>query len=69
LLWSPLLRQRLVPLVAAQTSADLQTLAELIDAGAIKPVVDKSFHLHEVAAALKHISGGDARAKTVISVP
>ena len=66
LLWSPLIRQRLVPLVATQNSADLQTLAGLIDAGSVKPVVDRAFPLHEVAAALEHISGGHARAKTVI---
>ncbi|MCR6032138.1 zinc-binding dehydrogenase [Nocardioides sp. zg-579] len=68
LLWSPLVRQRLVPLMATQNSADLRVLAGLIEAGGVKPVVDRVFPLHEVAAALEHISGGHARAKTVISL-
>lgn len=68
LLWSPLLRQRLVPLMATQNGADLHTLARLIEAGAVQPVVDRVFPLHDAAAALEHINSGHARAKTVISL-
>ncbi len=68
LLWSPLVRQRLVPLMATQNSADLRLLAGLIEAGGVKAVVDRVFPLHEAAAALAHLSSGHARAKTVISL-
>jgi NADPH:quinone reductase-like Zn-dependent oxidoreductase len=69
LLWSPLVRQRLVPLMATQNGDDLQTLADLIDAGQLKPIVDKVFQLHEAPAALDHINSGHARAKAVITLP
>lgn len=67
-LWSPLLRHRLVPLVSTQNRADLETLAELIDAEGVRPVVDRVFPLHEVALALEHVNGGHARAKTVLTL-
>lgn len=67
-LWSPLLRHRLVPLMSTQNRADLETLAELIDAEGVRPVVDRVFPLHEVALALEHVNGGHARAKTVLTL-
>lgn len=68
LLWSPLLRQRLVPLMATQNTADLLALTRLIEDGAVTPVLDQVLGLNEVAAALDHLHAGHAQAKTVISL-
>ncbi|NPC96457.1 NAD(P)-dependent alcohol dehydrogenase [Nocardioides sp. zg-DK7169] len=68
LLWSPMLRQRLVPLTARQSRADLVSLARLIDAGEVRPVVDRTFRLEDAAAAVAHVGSGHARAKTVLSL-
>lgn len=67
-IWSPLLRQRLVPLTARQSRADLDTLTRLIDSGEVRPVVDRTFGFEDAAAAVAHVGSGHARAKTVLSL-
>lgn len=48
--------------------AGLAQLAGLIDAGAIRPVVDKVFPFAETGAALAYVETGRARGKVVIKV-
>ncbi len=48
--------------------ADLQQLAKLLEAGALVPVVEKSYPLSETAAAIQHIVAEHARGKVVITV-
>ncbi|MGL5867127.1 MAG: NAD(P)-dependent alcohol dehydrogenase, partial [Dermatophilaceae bacterium] len=67
-LLSPFVRQRLVMLVAREDGADLRRLVELVDAGAVRPVIDRRFALDEVAAAVDHVAAGRARGKVVIDV-
>jgi NADPH:quinone reductase-like Zn-dependent oxidoreductase len=47
---------------------DVVLLKELIDAGKIKPVIDRRYPLHEVAEALRYLDEGHARGKVVITV-
>ncbi len=47
---------------------DLLELKQLIEAGSVTPVIDRSFPLSETAAAIAHVGEGHARGKTVISV-
>lgn len=47
---------------------DLYFLKELIEAGKIKPVIDRCYKLSEVATALKYYSEGHTKGKIVISV-
>jgi len=44
-------------------------LTKLEEAGQITPVIDKTYPLHETAAALRHIEVGHARGKVVVSLP
>ncbi len=45
---------------------DVERLQELIEAGSVKPVIDRSFPLDEVAAALRHVDDGHARGKVLV---
>jgi NADPH:quinone reductase-like Zn-dependent oxidoreductase len=47
---------------------DVDRLKELIAAGAVKPVIDRRYPLHEVVAALRHVDEGRARGKVVITI-
>ena len=60
--------QRVKVLAAHPDASDLAALRELIEAGAITPVIDRRFSLSEVPAALAHFSRGHARGKSVIRI-
>jgi len=49
-------------------SEDVATVAGLIAAGAVRPVIDRRFPLSEVAAALRWVDEGHARGKVLIIV-
>lgn len=67
-LWSPLLRQRLVPLLAKDCHEDLDALVELHRAGAFAPQIDSTFPLANTAAAMDHLVSGAVRGKVVIEI-
>ena len=55
--------------LAAKTSQkDLVFVKELIEAGKVVPVIDKSYPLSEVPEALRYYGGGHARGKVVITM-
>ena len=60
--------QKMLPFVAKASSDDLQALRELIEAGRIKPVIDRTYPLSEAADAIRYLETGHARGKVVISV-
>ncbi|MEU4715692.1 NAD(P)-dependent alcohol dehydrogenase [Micromonospora purpureochromogenes] len=66
LLLSPLVRQRLIPLVAKESSENLDALTALVDTGRLRPVLDRSWPLAEAADAIRHLRGGHARGKNVV---
>ncbi len=68
ILMSPFIGQTLRPLVAKPSSNDLQFLSELIEAGRVAPVIDRTYPLTEAADAIRYIETGHARGKVVISV-
>jgi NADPH:quinone reductase-like Zn-dependent oxidoreductase len=47
---------------------DVAALKELITAGSVKPVIDRSFPLNDVVDALRWVNDGHARGKVVITV-
>ena len=47
----------------------LRDITALIEAGAIKPVVDRVFPLDAAADALAYVATGRAKGKVVITVP
>ena len=68
LLLSPFSKQHLRMFVASENAADLAVLTELIEAGKVTPVVDRTFPLAETAAAVAYMSGGKARGKVAVTV-
>lgn len=60
--------RKLKGLVAKETHLDLEALASMIEAGSVKPVVDKVFPLDEAPAAIQYLREGRARGKVVVSV-
>jgi NADPH:quinone reductase-like Zn-dependent oxidoreductase len=67
-LLSGLVRQRLRPLVSKERRADLLELKELIEAGKVTPVIDRTYPLSEVPQAIRYLEEGHARGKVVITV-
>jgi NADPH:quinone reductase-like Zn-dependent oxidoreductase len=68
LLLSPFIGARLVPLVAPESAANLDVLRELIEAGEVTPVIDRTYPLVDVADAIRRIEDGHARGKLVITI-
>jgi NADPH:quinone reductase-like Zn-dependent oxidoreductase len=65
---SPLVSQRLSPFEAKRSGQDLQVMKELIEAGTVMPVIDRTFSLSDVPAAIRYLEEGHARGKIVITV-
>lgn len=68
LLLSPFVRHRLRPFVAKELRTDLLVLKELVEASALRPVVDQVFPLSEAPQALTYLVEGHARGKVVLAV-
>ncbi|KOU61716.1 NADPH:quinone reductase [Streptomyces sp. MMG1533] len=65
---SPFVRQRLLELPAKPGKANLAALRELVEAGKIAPVVDRTYPLSEVPEAMRYLEVEHARAKVVVTV-
>jgi NADPH:quinone reductase-like Zn-dependent oxidoreductase len=65
---SPFVGQRLAPFEAKQSSQDLKTLKELIEAGELSPVIDRTYPLRQTPEAIRYLEQGHARGKVVITV-
>jgi NADPH:quinone reductase-like Zn-dependent oxidoreductase len=60
--------QRLRGLTSKVTQEDLQTVSELIDAGKVRPVIDRTYPLIEAPDAIRYLEKGHPRGKVVIDV-
>jgi NADPH:quinone reductase-like Zn-dependent oxidoreductase len=69
LLLSPFVHQKFLMFIADLNQRGLDALPDLMQAGKLTPVVDRSYSLAEVAAAVRYLELGHARGKVVISVP
>jgi NADPH:quinone reductase-like Zn-dependent oxidoreductase len=65
---SPFVRQRLRGFLTKQTNEDLVTLAALVEAGEVTPIIDGTYALSEVPEAISYLEQGHARGKVVITV-
>lgn len=67
-LLSPFVRQRLVTFLAKEDAETLEAVNELVSAGAVTPVVDRSYPLHEVVDALRRLEDGSGAGRVVLTV-
>jgi NADPH:quinone reductase-like Zn-dependent oxidoreductase len=67
-LLSAVIRQRLRFFVAVARRPDLETIRELVDDGAVKPAVDRTYPLADAPQAIRDLEEGRVRGKAVITV-
>jgi NADPH:quinone reductase-like Zn-dependent oxidoreductase len=60
--------QRMGNIMAFATKNDLVVLAELLETGKIKPVIDRTVALRDVPAAIRYLENEHARGKIVVRV-
>ena len=68
LLLSPFVRQNLRSFISVERTEDLLFLTELIEAGKVTPVIDRTYPLSEAPDAIRHLRQGHVRGKVVITV-
>jgi NADPH:quinone reductase-like Zn-dependent oxidoreductase len=68
LLLSRFVDQKLTTFICRENQEDLLVLKELIEAGKVTPVIDRSYPLSEAANAIRYLEQGHARGKVVITV-
>ena len=57
---------KLKPFIVSLNQPDLLVLTELVEAGKIKPFIERTYPLREVADALRHVGEGHSQGQTVI---
>jgi NADPH:quinone reductase-like Zn-dependent oxidoreductase len=60
--------QSLGTFIASPKQQNLVALSELIDAGKVTPVIDRTYSLNETADAVRYVGKGHAQGKVVITV-
>jgi NADPH:quinone reductase-like Zn-dependent oxidoreductase len=68
LLLSRFVDQKLTTFICRENHEDLLVLKELIEAGKVTPVIDRSYPLSEAAKAIRYLEQGHVRGKVVITV-
>lgn len=48
--------------------ADVARVTEMIESGAVRPIIDRRCSIHEIAEALLHVERGEAKGKVVIAI-
>jgi NADPH:quinone reductase-like Zn-dependent oxidoreductase len=64
---SPFVNQKLGTFISKERSQDLKELRKLLEAGTIRPVLDRTFRLDQVPEAIRYLRDGRARGKIVIT--
>jgi NADPH:quinone reductase-like Zn-dependent oxidoreductase len=54
--------------VAVARAADLHAIRELVESGAVAPVVDRTYPLSDTADAIRDLERGAVRGKVVVTV-
>jgi NADPH:quinone reductase-like Zn-dependent oxidoreductase len=65
---SALVRQRLTMQATKERASDLEPLTDLIEAGQVRPALDRTYPLEQVPDALRHLEAGMVRGKVAITV-
>ena len=65
---SPFVRQKLGFFISKERQEDLEELRKRLEAGTLRPAIDRTFPLEEVPAAIRYLRDGRARGKIVIAM-
>src|SRR5436190_1119219 len=65
---SPFTSQKMGMMMADANGKDLTILADMMQSGKLKPVIDRTYKLSEVPEAIRYLEEGHARGKVVITV-
>ena len=68
LLLSPFMSQKMGMMMAELNKKDLNVLGDLMESGKVKPVIDRTYPLSQIADAIRYLEQGHARGKVVITV-
>src|ERR1700719_1995387 len=68
MLLSPFVIQAMGMMMADANQKDLTILGDLMQAGKVKPVIDRTYKLSEVPEAIRYLEQGHARGKVVITL-
>lgn len=66
--WSPFISEKFASFLARLNGPDLKTLADMMESGKVTPVIDRSYKLADLPAAMRYLEKGHARGKVVIEV-
>lgn len=61
-------RRRAVTFTATETQEELLALTEMVDAGTLRSVIDRTYPLEETADAIRYLAEGHSRGKVLIDV-
>jgi NADPH:quinone reductase-like Zn-dependent oxidoreductase len=65
---SPFVSQKMGMMMAELKKSDLTILGDMMQSGKLKPVIDRTYKLSELPAAIAYLEEGHARGKVVITV-
>lgn len=60
-------KQQLMPFLAHVDRDDLVVLRDYVEAGSIRPVVDRTFRFEQIPDAVRYVEAGSARGKVVVT--
>ena len=61
-------KQKMPFFLAKDSKEDLLVLKELIEAGKVRPIIDRTYPLSQTADAIRYLEEGHAKGKIVITV-
>jgi NADPH:quinone reductase-like Zn-dependent oxidoreductase len=68
MLMSPFTNQKMGMMLAEPNQKDLNLVAEMMDSGKVKAVIDRTYPLSEIREAMAYLEQGHARGKVIITV-
>jgi NADPH:quinone reductase-like Zn-dependent oxidoreductase len=61
-------KERLAMLANKERGSDLERLTSMLEAGTVRPSIDRSYPLAQVPAAMRHLVAGQVRGKVAITI-
>ena len=65
---SPFVRQRLRMLISTEDNADLRALRDLLEAGTVVPLIDRTYPLEQIAEAHRYVDTGYKKGNVIITM-